>query len=555
MSKRKTLTILGALIILLSVVAVTYGYISANVESRNQEVSVQAGTMELTFADNDAGIAQVLNFGDTITKKFTLENTGTATAFAKISWLNLVNTYLEGSLIYTFEYSNSVDGTYRKIVTDKNVPRSETASKIELADAIAVPGNTKFYYNLHITLVNSPTVDQTADLNASFHTQFTLDNGISPSDKTLALLGLNNQVKKEPTAYNMFDYTWAGYQKNEETFKPEKVDGIGTTEGIYSMEDDFGTSYYFRGSKALNNIVKFGKYDTDMYYYLIEKSDGEEVYSTGSLTQCQAESSNVSKYCTDSYKYASAGDDMYWRIVRINGDGTLRLMYIGTSATATGINSYAGRSHFNSSYDDPKYSGYTYDNSAPNVQDGTASDMKNYLDTWYARSMSSEDANIATGQFYSDTTGYEYNRTQYRYIYSSTKRLNKRKGYTTTVSPTLKTSMTTETYGGIYNLKVGLLNVDELVLSGIDGINGTEIYDESGESHPYTVNSNSGTWSLSPAPVDGVFVNLFHVHVYGHVEVEYGFTYADVRPVINLSAEYARQLTGSGSKTSPYTVQ
>ena len=134
------------------------------------------------------------------------------------------------------------------------------------------------------------------------------------------------------------------------------------------------------------------------------------------------------------------------------------------------------------------------------------------------------------------------------------KRLNKRDGLTPTVNPTLKTSMTTETYGGIYNLKVGLLNVDELVLSGIDGINGTEIYDESGESHPYTVNSNSGTWSLSPAPFDGVFVNLFHVHVYGHVEVEYGFTYDDVRPVINLSAEYARQLTGSGSKTSPYTV-
>ena len=56
---------------------------------------------------------------------------------------------------------------------------------------------------------------------------------------------------------------------------------------------------------------------------------------------------------------------MYWKIVRINGDGSLRLIYNGTSASPTSTdlaNSYEiGRAPYNLSSADPKYSGYTYD--------------------------------------------------------------------------------------------------------------------------------------------------------------------------------------------------
>ena len=124
MNKKQILTVLGALILLISVITVTYAYITTSVASQNQEISVQAGTMELTFADNDNGVATVLNFGDTITKKLTIENTGSLDAYAKISWLNIVNTYLEGSLVYTLEYSSNENGVYKQIVTNKNVPRS-----------------------------------------------------------------------------------------------------------------------------------------------------------------------------------------------------------------------------------------------------------------------------------------------------------------------------------------------------------------------------------------------------------------------------------------------
>ena len=61
-----------------------------------------------------------------------------------------------------------------------------------------------------------------------------------------------------------------------------------TDEGIYAAQDDYGTSYYFRGAVE-NNYVKFAGF--------------------------------------------------YWRIIRINGDGTIRLIYDGTSAHANGESS------------------------------------------------------------------------------------------------------------------------------------------------------------------------------------------------------------------------
>ena len=57
---------------------------------------------------------------------------------------------------------------------------------------------------------------------------------------------------------------------------------------------------------------------------------------------------------------------MYWKIARINGDGSLRLIYNGVSTTPSNedlVNSHAiGMSPFNKKVDDPKYTGYTYDN-------------------------------------------------------------------------------------------------------------------------------------------------------------------------------------------------
>ena len=77
---------------------------------------------------------------------------------------------------------------------------------------------------------------------------------------------------------------------------------------------------------------------------------------------------------------------MYWKIIRVNGDGSLRLIYNGpgfnirnlgpVSFIEEEISGVVGTVPYNLEINDPKYSGYTYDN-------GTDSFIKKEVDTWY----------------------------------------------------------------------------------------------------------------------------------------------------------------------------
>ena len=87
--------------------------------------------------------------------------------------------------------------------------------------------------------------------------------------------------------------------------------------------------------------------------------------------------------------YGKAGDKMYWKIVRVNGDGSLRLIYNGTSANpdSSDLNrSYVvGSSPYNLNKDDPKYTGYTYDRDT----NETDSFIKREVDMWYKNTLGS----------------------------------------------------------------------------------------------------------------------------------------------------------------------
>ena len=81
----------------------------------------------------------------------------------------------------------------------------------------------------------------------------------------------------------------------------------------------------------------------------------------------------------------------YWHIIRMNGDGSVRVIYDGTSAHTNGESSTdrrIGMSAFNSKDDDNAYVGYmygkvgasTYAETYANTNNST---IKTYIDTWY----------------------------------------------------------------------------------------------------------------------------------------------------------------------------
>ena len=201
----------------------------------------------------------------------------------------------------------------------------------------------------------------------------------------------DNELQEEKD--KMFNYASNGVYLSgvSDDGQPQyATDENQVTNGLYSMEDEDGVSYYFRGN-VTNNNVQFGEYTEDYYVY----NYGSRFFQ--SLASCQEYNSSCSE--SNRVLLASKGDKMYWKIVRVNGDGSLRLIYNGTSVNPTNtdlVNSFAvGMTSYNLEYNDPKYTGYTYDN-------GTDSFIKKEVDTWYKNTLgsnSSYDSKVLGGRF------------------------------------------------------------------------------------------------------------------------------------------------------------
>ena len=348
----------------------------------------------------------------------------------------------------------------------------------------------------------------------------------------------DNEVQEEKTT--MFNYASNGgyldMSGGSQSTNPEYV-----TNGLYSAEDEDGTSYYYRGN-INNNNVQFGEYASDYYVYNYSSRYFQ------SLASCQEYNSSCSE--SNRVKLASAGDKMYWKIVRVNGDGSLRLIYNGTSVNPDNsdlAHSYTvGGTPYNLSYNDPKYAGYTYDN-------GTDSFIKKEVDTWYSKALGNTvyDSKVVGGRFCSDTSGYKP-ASEYGFsgmdgmnVFASYDRLGQAAtGYQKENSPSLKCPNTTESYGGSYRLKAGLITADELTLAGESTYVVGNSYLNPGESDYWY-------WSMTPADFR-----------YGRAYVWRGFDglgyyfvdgYGAVRPVINVTTENGFT-SGDGTAENAYVI-
>ena len=345
----------------------------------------------------------------------------------------------------------------------------------------------------------------------------------------------DNELQEEKE--NMFNYASNGNYLDMSSSPQNNPEYV--TNGLYSIEDEDGTSYYFRGN-VNNNNVQFGEYTSDYYVY---QGNNTNIYQSES--SC-TEAGNSS--CTQ-VKLASAGDKMYWKIIRINGDGSLRLIYNGTSANPDNsdlAHSYVvGISPYNLESNDPKYAGYTYDN-------GVDSFIKKEVDTWYKNTLGSSgyDSKVIGGRFCSDSSGYkpasEYGFSGVDFnVFASYDRLGQSAtNYAKPNAPTLKCPSTSESYGGSYRLKVGLITADELVLAGENAQVTTDSYLSPGKS-------GIEYWSMTPA----VF-NDGDAYVWGESErLNLSFVSNDfaVRPVINVTTENGFT-SGDGTLENIYVI-
>ncbi len=141
---------------------------------------------------------------------------------------------------------------------------------------------------------------QTSDTVAQTEDTYCKDNGFTKLSD--CMLVLNNHEASTDIAKTAIK---AKGTPNFAKIAPNDTE----TDGLYMAEDDEGESYYYRGA-VKNNYVSFAGFT--------------------------------------------------WRIIRRNGDGSVRMIYSGKSTTDTGEAVTIGNSQFNSKYWDPIYVGYKY---------------------------------------------------------------------------------------------------------------------------------------------------------------------------------------------------
>ncbi len=264
----------------------------------------------------------------------------------------------------------------------------------------------------------------------------------------------------------------------------------------------------------------------------------------------------------------------YWRIVRINGDGTIRIIYNGPTTDQTGETTQIGTSAFNDLANDNAYAGYmygtpgssTYEATHANLNDST---IKKVIDNWYEtniannsnfvnkidvnagfcndRSIKNNEDNLSWSM---DTKkGYGLNYT----AYNGFSKFGYEDSYKDIFEPTLYcpnknhdlfTSKTSIKGNKKLTYPIGLITADEIVYAGAFG---------SQESN-YYLNNNLVFWTMTADrfyknDMARVFIEHFETTL-GNYETKVA---AGVRPVINLKANVT--LTGNGTKDNPYIVE
>ena len=328
--------------------------------------------------------------------------------------------------------------------------------------------------------------------------------------------------------------------------------------GMHSYTEGTGKTYYYRGAVD-NNWVKYGKFKEDQIVYrgfrddttntdvwLNRKEDTINYMDFPTLAECQVGGDTTIKYnhkCK-AVTYAHKGDDMYWRIIRVDKDNKIRMIYAGSKAPSestkvvlTGTDTNMGFTAYNNEYNRAEYVGFQY---TVGSQRGTTTNslIKTYLDNWYTKYFNE---NISTSRF-SQTTFCNDRNTSSTWasigsdFYYAT--------YTRLFSADTPVPSVECNYEDLFTNNLGLITADEIVLAG-----GKFTTDNSA----FYLNNDMAYWTSSPlAFVDNQAFLIGYLPEAGLFETTAATPGFGVRGVITLSSD--AKLLGSGTYNDVYVV-
>ncbi|MBQ6686956.1 MAG: hypothetical protein IJN03_00340, partial [Bacilli bacterium] len=314
-------------------------------------------------------------------------------------------------------------------------------------------------------------------------------------------------IYSSETLYEVIDFKSSGTSVivNKMQYTTEFGKGtIASEAGVYKTQDDSGDSYYFRGD-VKNNYVKFGTYAKDA---VLKKCTGNNTVDCSASTNFEI----------------LAGSPMYWRIIRINGDGTIRMIYDGTEPVENGTPHVAAIDALSQNYSS------VYPDNVNNVT--YLDELQTSVDNWYTNYLQTNyEQYIADSIFCEDKESISAGTLEY-----NTRIFVEHKPKLTC---TQEEGKLTVANGKLIN-PIGLITLDEAIMAGISTFN----YNTSSNNYlysgtPYSTISNIGYAEYIISGNSGIYsTDLYYDH--------------EVRPVINIKSDIL--FNGSGTIDDPYVL-
>ena len=511
MEKRKKLIILGIVLGVLLISGITYAALSWASGKVNIGLTSNCFTIEYTKGNdiNNATI-NLLNESDLISNnKFTIKE-GMALTYANIGIKSSCTIEGYGSLYLNITSLSDAFTTGSSKGSLKYAVLKNTSSASTISIANLKGQSFDIVKNDSITETGQIRLLTTQLSNTSVN-KYLIVIYIDSSKIGNDVIGatFSGTVSADANQGNIAKITLTSLNLSPSSGTPNftKTSIDDKTNGIYSAKDDLGTSYYFRGN-VTNNYVKFA--------------------------------------------------NKYWRIIRINGDGTIRMIYAGTSAHANGYNDYYNRdmsidiSAYSSSDNDNTYVGYMYGTAGASTYEDTHSNssdnkIKTIIDTWYDTNIVDTgnekyivDAIYCNDRSMSSGTGIGTTETTYA---AQTRMSNG--------TPTLKCTNNNDKFtksttlgNGKLTKMIGLITSDEVMYAGgISGTNNTRYYLYSGRMY----------WTMAPYSFSSRgYATVNYMNEYGRLSSTSLGSTPVVRPVVSLKSDAISG--GSGTMDDPFIV-
>ena len=552
-NKKIVYTIIGIISVLLVAAAITYAYWLVTKTQQGENV-ISSGCLDIALSGkNDITLPNSFPLSDEDGAKLTpYEFTITNKCATAVDYqVNLESLAVEGkeeisaeSLNVALNLSGVTNIVGKKLSTQSEVEPTIAdaveARKLLTGSLAAKSDNStedEVTYELRIWIDKDAPIEE---MNKTFKSKITVTVG-------QGITHFKNPYTKDTLAYNIVEHATANDYFYDEipNFDTQTLEGEF---GLYRAQDDLGASYYFRGDVD-NNYVKLGNTVGNIDYYkgLLEDeiNYGDIIYT--SEDACK-EDQEIYNYKSCEYiETKEVTYDMYWRIIRINGDDTIRLIYDGASLVENGV--VYNASPLSGIFNESGNAGYTYDDGNGNQVDST---IKIVIDNWYNKHIKGKyDSYLADGIFCNDRSGGVTTDKDVRYAPYYRLSDGEKKPTLQCANKNDRYTMDDTTNGnGYLSNPIGLITADEVVMNGW-------IQDNcGGESDFY--------WTMTAAINESFDENyhdatMFAAQGCGNVTINSSKANGEgtgrawpILPVINLKADVPFE--GNGTTDSPYEI-